>query len=76
MPSDEELIRSLRQMRRVLTVPEVAELLQTSPRTVYRDCRRNRIPYIRYNGDRSAIRIMPGQLATWLESKMPKISGC
>ena len=58
-----QLVTILRQRTTALTVADVAQLLQVSPETIYRQVRRGLLPALRF-GD--AVRIDPTQLADWL----------
>jgi excisionase family DNA binding protein len=61
-----EIANALRQRTTVMTVVEVAKLLQISEQTVYRYAQRGLIPALHF-GD--IVRFEPTQVADWLTTK-------
>jgi excisionase family DNA binding protein len=63
-------IAFLSSFRRMMTVEEVADLLNTSTDTVYRMARRKQIPSALVGGSR---RFDPAAIAVWLGKKDPSM---
>ena len=57
----------MREMRRLLTVEQLAELLTCSAKNIYALVKRGRLPAVRYD---SSIRFDPLVIADWLEARM------
>jgi excisionase family DNA binding protein len=55
-----------RELSKLLTLPEVAEILRVSPKTVRRMAARQRIPCVRFG---RALRFFPGDILAWLSAR-------
>ena len=55
-----------RSLPRLLTVPEVAEALQVSPKTVCRLAALRRLPCVRFG---RTLRFVPGDVLAWLSAR-------
>ena len=62
----ETIANMLRRRRTLLTVSEVADLIQWSTKHLYKLCADGRMPHASYGG---SLRFDPATTANWMESK-------
>jgi len=71
LPVMYNILVALESIHRMLTVREVAELLQKSPYTIYRMAQKRQIPSLVIGGTRY---FDPSVLALWLSKKEPTLA--